>query len=174
MLLMQLETPIESVETAAKLAKKAKKTVILNPAPAKPLNEALLKHIDIIIPNQTEAYALTGISVNNTQDARNAAHFLHRKGIAIVIITLGHLGAFISENNRGVYIAGHRVAVTDTIAAGNTFCGTFAAALLINKPLHEAVNYANCAAAIAVTRTGAQNAIPTQQEIMNFITDQCG
>lgn len=72
-----------------------------------------------------------------------------------------------------MYIAAHRAAVTDTIAAGDTFCGAFAAALAMNKALHETVNYASCAAAITITRTGAQDAIPTQQEIVNFITDQC-
>lgn len=169
LLLMQLEIPLESIETAAMWAKENNVPVMLNPAPAKSLSDTLLSCIDIITPNQTETETLTGISVENTDDAKRAAAILHQKGIPIVIITLGHQGIFVSHREKDRHIPAHTVSVTDTIAAGDTFCGAMAAALLNGKTLEEAAVYGNSAAAIAVTRRGAQASIPHQEEVMNFI-----
>lgn len=168
-ILMQLETPLSTIETAVKLAKQHNTKVIVNPAPAQKLSDEILQHIDIITPNETEAHFLTGIEVKNTHDAENAANYLHNKGIAIVIITLGSKGAWISVEGQGQLINGYKVNAIDTIAAGDTFNGMLVTALLEDKSLVSAVQYAHAAAAIAVTRAGAQSSVPWRKEIENFI-----
>lgn len=168
-ILMQLETPIATIETAAKLAKENNTQVIVNPAPAQPLSDEILKNIDIITPNETEAESLTGIAVNSENDANLAAQYLHKKGIMTVIITLGHKGAWISVNGLGKLICGYRVNAIDTIAAGDTFNGMLVTALLENKTLCQSVKYAHAAAAIAVTRSGAQQSIPWREEVEQFM-----
>jgi len=168
-ILMQLEIPIETIAAAVKLAKAHHTLVIVNPAPATSLTDEILKNIDIITPNETEAESLTGIKVSREQDANLAAQYLHKKGIMTVIITLGNKGAWISVNGLGKLIPGYKVKVVDTTAAGDTFNGMLITALLENKTLTQAVNYAHAAAAIAVTRAGAQSSIPWRDEIEQFI-----
>ncbi|WKS81175.1 ribokinase [Edwardsiella tarda] len=168
-LLMQLESPIETVLAAAKLARTHKTKVILNPAPARELPEALLHHIDVITPNETEAECLTGIQVHDDESARQAAAVLHGKGIATVMITLGSRGVWVSQDGLGGIIPGFRVEAIDTIAAGDTFNGALLTALLEGNPLSDAVRFAHAAAAIAVTREGAQPSVPWRREIDAFL-----
>ena len=163
--LMQLETPIDTVEHAAKIAHGYGKTVILNPAPACRLPEGLLKNVDIIIPNETEAGLLAGIEVNNSDDARRAADIISGLGVNIVIITLGSHGALIKEGDRYEIVAARRVKAVDTTAAGDTFCGAFAVALSEGKCVREAVDFATRCAAVTVTRPGAQLSIPRRAEV---------
>ena len=155
-LLMQLESPLESVMAAAKIAHQNKTIVALNPAPARELPDELLALVDIITPNETEAEKLTGIRVENDEDAAKAAQVLHEKGIRTVLITLGSRGVWASVNGEGQRVPGFRVQAVDTIAAGDTFNGALITALLEEKPLPEAIRFAHAAAAIAVTRKGAQ------------------
>lgn len=168
-LLLQLETPLESVLAAARLAHQHDILTVLNPAPAQPLSDELLSLIDIITPNETEAEALTGISVQTDKDAEQAAHGLHKKGIDIVIITLGSRGVWLSVKGQGQLIAGYEVIVTDTIAAGDTFNGAFLCRYLETADWHQAVDFAQAAAAIAVSRQGAQTSIPWREEIIDFL-----
>ncbi|GAB4592861.1 MULTISPECIES: ribokinase [Edwardsiella] len=168
-LLMQLESPIETVLAAAKLARAHNTKVILNPAPARELPEALLHHIDVITPNETEAECLTGIQVHDDESARQAAAVLHGKGIATVMITLGSRGVWVSQEGLGSIIPGFRVEAIDTIAAGDTFNGALLTALLEGNPLSDAVRFAHAAAAIAVTREGAQPSVPWRREIDAFL-----
>lgn len=168
-ILMQLETPLSTIEVAAKLAKSNRTRVIMNPAPAQPLSDDLLKCIDIITPNETEAECLTGIKVKTERDADQAAQFLHEKGIPVVIITLGNKGAWVSNQGFGKLIKGYRVRAVDTIAAGDTFNGMLVTALLEDKSLDESVKYAHAAAAIAVTRHGAQSSVPLRKEVEQFL-----
>lgn len=171
-LLMQLESPLDSVLAAATLARQHQTRVILNPAPATKLSDDLLALIDIITPNETEAEILTGIAVNNDADAARAAAALHEKGIATVLITLGRRGVWLSENGKGQRIAGFEVNAVDTIAAGDTFNGAFITARLEGKAMHDAVRFAHAAAAIAVTRSGAQPSVPWRAEIDDFLQQQ--
>lgn len=172
-LLMQLESPIETVQMAAEIAKKNNTKVILNPAPAQSLPDSLLALIDIITPNETEAEHLTGITVNDDNGAQAAAQALHRKGISKVMITLGARGVWYSEKGaQGKIIAGFRVKAVDTIAAGDTFNGAYVTALLEGKADEEAIVFAHAAAAIAVTRPGAQPSVPWRNEIDQFLTQQ--
>lgn len=171
-LLMQLESPLETVIAAAKLAKQHQTQVILNPAPACELPEELLAMIDMITPNETEAQRLTGIAVNNDADAERAANILHDKGIGCVIITLGSRGVWLSENGKGKLVPGFKVKAVDTIAAGDTFNGALVTALLEGKVMSDAVRFAHAAAAIAVTRPGAQPSVPWREEIDAFLQQQ--
>ncbi len=171
-LLMQLESPLETVIAAARLAKQHQTQVILNPAPARELPDELLGMIDMITPNETEAQRLTGIAVDNETDAARAAQALHDKGIATVIITLGSRGVWLSENGNGKRVPGFKVQAVDTIAAGDTFNGALVTALLEGKIMADAVRFAHAAAAIAVTRPGAQPSVPWREEIDAFLQQQ--
>lgn len=171
-LLMQLESPLDTVIAAAKIAKENDTQVILNPAPACELPDELLSRVDIITPNETEAEKLTGINVDNNEDAARAAKALHDKGIATVIITLGSKGVWLSQNGEGKLVAGFRVKAVDTIAAGDTFNGALVTALLEGKQIDSAVRFAHAAAAIAVTRPGAQPSVPWRKEIDDFLAQQ--
>ncbi|MDN3612490.1 ribokinase [Vibrio ostreicida] len=168
-LLMQLETPICGIEKAAMVAKAADTQVILNPAPARVLSDQLLACIDIITPNETEIEVLTGIAVNDDFSAQKAADVLHAKGVGTVLITLGSRGAWLSESGKGERISGFNVEVTDTTAAGDTFNGALITGVLEDLPLKSAIKFAHAAAAISVTRFGAQTSIPTRHEVEAFL-----
>lgn len=170
-LLMQLETPLDGIVKAAQVAKEARTNVILNPAPARELPDALLSCVDVITPNETEAEVLTGITVTDDASAQLAADALHLKGIEIVMITLGAKGVWLSQNGRGTLIPGFRVQATDTTAAGDTFNGALVTGLLEEMPLESAIKFAHAAAAISVTRFGAQTSIPNREEVDAFLAD---
>ncbi|UGA51026.1 MULTISPECIES: ribokinase [Dickeya] len=171
-LLMQLESPLETVTAAARLAHDNGTKVILNPAPACSLPDELLSLVDMITPNETEAQILTGVTVETEDDAQRAAQVLHDKGIATVLITLGSRGVWLSEQGKGQRIPGFRVTAVDTIAAGDTFNGALVTALLESRPMDAAVKFAHAAAAIAVTRYGAQPSVPWREEIDAFLNAQ--
>ncbi|MBD9066303.1 MAG: ribokinase, partial [Enterobacter cloacae] len=171
-LLMQLESPVESVLAAADIAHQNHTTVVLNPAPARVLSDELLARVDIITPNETEAEKLTGIRVENDDDAARAAKALHDKGIGTVIITLGSRGVWASVNGEGRRVPGFKVKAIDTIAAGDTFNGALVTALLEGKGMDDALRFAHAAAAIAVTRKGAQPSVPWRKEIDEFLSQQ--
>ncbi|MGR5557691.1 ribokinase [Vibrio fortis] len=176
-LLTQLETPIEGIEYAVKMAKESGTKVILNPAPARPLTNELLACVDVITPNETEAEVLTGVTVSDDASAHQAALALHDKGIKTVMITLGAKGVWLShsgESNQGELIPGFRVEATDTTAAGDTFNGALVTGLLEEMPLEKAIKFAHAAAAISVTRFGAQTSIPSRQETDAFLAEQLG
>jgi ribokinase len=167
-LLMQLETPLESVEAAARIAREAGTTVLLNPAPAREVPAALLHHVSILTPNRGEAEHLTGVAVSDTRSAVEAARRLRARGVGAVIVTLGSDGA-VSVTEQGTEaVAGHPVAAVDTTGAGDVFNGCLAAALCERRPLHEALAFANAAAALSVTRPGAQPSAPTREEVDAF------
>jgi len=171
-LLMQLESPLDSVLAAAKIARQHQTRVVLNPAPATSLSDELLARVDMITPNETEAEILTGVHIASDEDAARAASVLHEKGIASVLITLGSRGVWLSENGNGQRIAGFKVKAVDTIAAGDTFNGALITALLEDRPMDQAVRFAHAAAAIAVTRPGAQPSVPSRDEIDSFLLQQ--
>lgn len=171
-LLMQLESPVESVLAAAEIAHQNHTTVVLNPAPARVLSDELLALVDIITPNETEAEKLTGVRVENDDDAARAAKVLHDKGIGTVIITLGSRGVWACVNGEGRRVPGFKVKAIDTIAAGDTFNGALVTALLEGKRMDDAIRFAHAAAAIAVTRKGAQPSVPWRKEIDEFLSQQ--
>ncbi|NRA52771.1 MAG: ribokinase [Gammaproteobacteria bacterium] len=168
-LLMQLETPIATIEAAAKIAHQAGTQVVLNPAPAQQLSDQLLALVDMITPNETEAQILTGIKVVDMDSAQTAANVLHDKGINLVLITLGSEGVWLSQAGVGQQVKGFSVTATDTTAAGDTFNGALLVALQNDKSLDDAIVFAHAAAAISVTRKGAQTSIPQQDEVIRFL-----
>ena len=163
--LMQLETPIETVEHAALMAKQMGKKVILNPAPAQVLPESLLRCLYMLIANETEAEYISGTQITDMDSVARAADIICRKGVENVVITLGSKGAFVKE--RGVYhqVQGLKVKAVDATAAGDTFCGAVCVALSEGKSVADAVEFANRAAAVTVTRMGAQSSLPYRNEV---------
>jgi ribokinase len=168
-LLMQLESPVETIKKAAGIAAQAGVKVILNPAPACPLDDSLLSSISIITPNESEAEILTGIAVNDIKDARVAASKLLEKGLDTVIITLGSKGALFQNSERSEIIAGFKVNAIDTTAAGDVFNGSLAVAIGEGMAMDSAVKFANAAAALSVTKLGAQPSAPFRDEIEKFL-----
>jgi ribokinase len=166
---MQLETPLATVQAAAEFAVKAGAKVILNPAPARPLPAKLLKRISILTPNETEAELLTGIKVTDTASAAKAAAKLRTRGVETVIITLGARGAFIAEAGGNQLVPGFKVKAVDTTAAGDIFNGSLAVALAEGKALPAAIRFANAAAALSVTKLGAQPSAPLRRDIEKFL-----
>jgi len=164
-ILLQLEIPIETVEYAAQIASRNNIKVILNPAPAQKLSNSILKKIHILTPNETETEILTGVKVMNANTAEKAAKILNKKGVEIVIITMGASGAFIHTDSLSELIPAPEVKAVDTTAAGDTFNGALAVAVSEGFSIREAVQFANKAASIAVTRLGAQASTPYRSEV---------
>jgi ribokinase len=166
---MQLESPLETVQAAADLASEKGILVILNPAPAQALPEKLLKKISILTPNETEAQLLTGVKVTGEASCARAADILLKRGVKTVIITLGAQGAFVATAKSKTLVPGFKATPVDTTAAGDTFNGALAVALAEGRDTLEAVRFANAAGAVAVTRMGAQPSAPTRKEIEKLL-----
>ena len=139
---------------------------ILNPAPA-PLSDIsdILPLVDILCPNKNEAEALTGIKILNLQDAKRAGNILRDRGVKDIILTLGKSGAFVVTKDKEELVPSPAVVVTDTTGAGDAFIGALALSLALEKPLYDAVRFANAAAAISVTKVGTQAGLPTSNEV---------
>jgi ribokinase len=165
-ILMQLEIPIDTVLFVARYAAAHGVRVILNPAPAGELPPELLKHLDMITPNKTEAEMLSGIKVTNIENAKKAARAIHEKGVKNVVVTMGPLGAIIYSDGKIQVVPAQKTEAIDSTAAGDVFNGALAVALSEGKPLTDAVRFACDAAAISVTRMGAQSSIPYRNELI--------
>ena len=162
-LLMQLETPIGTVVTAAKWAHAKGVPVILNPAPAAKLPNELYKCLEWITPNETEAELMTGVKVTDAKSAQKAVEVLLKRGVKHVAITMGSKGVYCG-NCRRLYPA-KKVRAIDCVAAGDTFNGAFVVALAEGRCCKDAIAFAQKAAAISVTRPGAQSSVPFRKEI---------
>ena len=173
LVVMPLETPMDTIVTAAELARTVGARVLLNPAPAQHLAPELLKNIDVLIPNEHEAAFMAGIEIRSPRDARQAAAYLLRSGPGSVIVTLGSQGALIAETAQPeptyTQIAAFSVRSVDTTAAGDGFVGALAVALGEGQALPAAARFASAAAAISVTRIGAQPSLPTRDEVEEFL-----
>ncbi len=158
--LFQLEIPMETVVFGAKLAKEKKAMVILDPAPVKKLPEELYNYIDIIKPNELEALELTEES-----SVENAAQWLLNKGVKTVVITLGDKGALLYTEQGSKKYPAKKVEVVDTTAAGDSFSGALATALVQGEDIDKAIEFAIRVSAITVTRIGAQSSLPTLEQL---------
>lgn len=171
--LFQLEIPMFTViDTMKKLKAEGNKTIILDPAPAGKLSEDIFKYIDYITPNETEIEALTGKSVEDEKDLKQAAQILIDKGVKNVIAKLGSKGAAVINKVEYKKIPGFKVNPVDTTAAGDSFNAGFAFALAEGKELEECIKFGNAVGAISTTALGAQEAMPSYESVMNFITNK--
>ncbi|CAG7652030.1 ribokinase [Paenibacillus allorhizosphaerae] len=163
--MLQLEIPMETVYEAVRMLK-GKVPIFLNPAPAVPIDDEILRGVDYFTPNEIECRMYTNIEIRSTEDAFHALHILRGKGIQYPLITLGEKGIAYYNGTENVYKEALKVKAIDTTAAGDTFSGTLAAMIVTGKSMDEAVDLAQRASAIAVTRLGAQEAIPGIEEIV--------
>jgi len=171
-LLVQLESPIETIRKAIEIAHKKGVTVILNPAPVRPLEQDLLKEIDIITPNKVEAEMLTGIKVTDEASLHAIVKKFFGYGIKNILITLGSKGIFAGYSNTLELIPAFKVCSIDSTGAGDVFSGSLAAFLSEGMSIEKAVKMANVSASLSVTSLGAQNSAPHRTEIENFIVAQ--
>jgi ribokinase len=166
--LLQLEVPLDTVAYTAELAARAGVRVILDPAPAAPLEDSLLRNIAVPTPNEPEAEQLTGIAVRDEASAHAAAGGLLDRGVGQVLITLGAKGAFWADRHQSRHFPPAKVEAVDSTAAGDAFNGGLAVALAECRPMDEAVRQASLAGALAATRLGAQPSLPTRSELAAF------
>lgn len=168
-LLLQLEIPLSTVEYAARLAHAHGVQVILDPAPAQSLPASLLAAVDVLTPNETEAALLCGLAPGQTAAPETLAQRLRASVAGPVLLTLGAAGVLVADACGTRHVPAVPVTAVDATAAGDTFNGALAVALAEGKALDEAVGWANHAAALAVTRLGAQAAVPTRAEVDAFV-----
>ncbi len=169
-----LEIPLEAVVTAARIASDKGAMVILNPAPAQVLAPELLRLIDVLVPNEHEIAVMTSVKIQSNEDLHRAAEKLHTQGLRQLLITLGSQGSFYSSNEdeENLYVPAHQVQPVDTTAAGDCFIGALTVGLCEGRPMHLAVEFASAAAAISVTRFGAQPSLPKRSEVEDFIRER--
>ncbi len=169
-LLLQLEVPQVVSQHAAMIAKRAGAKVILNPAPASPLDSAFYHVADAIIPNEQETLALTGVLPADDDSLRRAARVLLDSGAHIVILTLGERGAFLATTGEEALIDSFKVDVVDTTGAGDAFCGALVVGLARRESLRAAARFANAAAALSITKLGASPSMPSASDVEKFLS----
>lgn len=169
LVLLQLEIPIQTIEHAVRLAKSYQKKVVLNPAPAAELSDELLQQVDYITPNRSELSLLTGQTIRDNQDLKEAMAALMDRGPKHVITTLGDEGAaFMDHERKLVKIPGYHVSVVDTTGAGDAFNAALAYSIAEGNSLREAVEFAVKVSALKVTKLGAQTGMPYLEEVQRF------
>jgi ribokinase len=167
LLVMPLETPLETIETAVSLANESGATVVLNPAPARSLPAELLASVDVLVPNEPETAQLAALPVNTEAESHDAARELLNLGVGNVVLTLGSRGALVLDGKTENFtlVPAREVQVVDTTAAGDAFVAGLAVGLGEGKPLIEAAQFANAVGALAVTKQGAQPSMPAREEV---------
>jgi ribokinase len=171
-LLLQLEIPLDTVISAAQSAVAAGVNVVLDPAPACELPEALLAATYIITPNQTEAEHLVGFPVENTDAAVRAGEVLLQRGVEIAVITLGAQGAIAVTADGVLFQPSFAVDVVDTVAAGDAFNAGLTSAWVEGQPFSKALRWASAVAALSASKSGAQPSLPTRQAVQKFLAQQ--
>lgn len=171
-LMLQLEVPVELSLAIAREAAAKGKIVVLDPAPAKDIPQELYALVDYITPNETEAQALVGFPVDDVPSARKAARKLLGRGVGCAIIKMGGMGVYYTTGEVSECLPAYTVVAVDTVAAGDAFNGALAVALAEGKNLDETMRWAMAAGALAVTKTGAQDSMPTRDELEEFLASQ--
>jgi ribokinase len=171
-LMLQLEVPTEASLRAAQIAAEGGARVVLNPAPAGPMPDALIAAADIITPNETEAALITGIAVNDAEGLRGAVDGLRRLGSEVVIVTLGSRGVWLAADEGGELVPAFKVDVVDTTAAGDAFCAGLAVGLAEGRSLRDAARFGNGAGGLATTVLGASPSMPRREVLERFLAER--
>ncbi len=172
MVIAQLEVPIETIKYAFKKAKAYGIYTLLNPAPARKLDEELLAMTDLLVPNETELEILSEKSLETEEDIIHAAKELMQKGVKEMIVTLGSSGCLHINKAGSKHYAAERVEAVDTTAAGDSFIGAIAMAFSEGKSFAQAIEFASKVSALTVTRQGAQDSLPTRMEVEEYIKNK--
>ena len=170
--LLQLEANLEATAEAARLGRKHGKTVILNTAPFREIEESLFSFVDYVTPNETEASYYSGVQVTDESSARLAAEVFLAKGVKNVVITLGKAGAYVKAGDTDMVVPAYRVQAADTTGAGDAFNGGFAVALSEGKSVEDAVRFASAVAGLSVTKQGASAAMPHLEDVLRLMEEQ--
>jgi ribokinase len=166
---VQLETPMNTVQEGLLLARKNGSFTILNPAPAAPLSPGISSLVDFLVPNEWEAQSLSGIKMKGKKDLPRIAQKLLDRGVKNVVITLGAHGLYFKNRDEEIWMDAFRVKAVDTTAAGDAFMGALACGLAVQKSIGQALKMANAAGALATTRLGAQPSLPNRLELKRFL-----
>lgn len=165
---VQLETPLDTIKYALKKAKELGKYTILNPAPAVVLEDELIENVDLLTPNETELEIISGVEINCEEDIQLAAKKMIQKGVKELIVTLGSKGSLYINKEKSMFKKAYKVEAIDTTAAGDSYTGALSVAVANNKNIEEAMDFASKVGALSVMKEGAQSSLPTLKDVENF------
>ena len=173
-LMLQCEIPPAVSLRAARIANEMGVRVVWDPAPADAFPHEAYALVDVLTPNQSEAALLTGIDIADAASAEMAARVLLQRGVRAAVVKMGEAGAFYLSDDHSGYVQPFEVEAVDTVAAGDAFGSAMTCALAEDRPLSEGVRYGAAAGALAVTRPGAQDAMPTRAEVETLLSGLSG
>lgn len=165
---LQLETPLNTIKYALNKAKELNKYTILNPAPAVKLDDEIIKNVDLLTPNETELEIISGVSIETEEDIQKAAQIMIEKGVKELIVTLGSKGSLYINKEKSMFKKAYKVEAVDTTAAGDSYTGALAVALSQDKNIEDAMDFASKVGAFSVLKEGAQSSLPTLEDVKNF------
>lgn len=165
---LQLETPLNTIKYALNKAKELNKYTILNPAPAVKLDDEIIKNVDLLTPNETELEIISGVSIETEEDIQKAAQIMIEKGVKELIVTLGSKGSLYINKEKSMFKKAYKVEAVDTTAAGDSYTGALAVALSQGKNIEDAMDFASKVGALSVLKEGAQSSLPTLEDVKNF------
>ena len=165
---LQLETPLNTIKYALNKAKELNKYTILNPAPAVKLDYEIIKNVDLLTPNETELEIISGVSIETEEDIQKAAQIMIEKGVKELIVTLGSKGSLYINKEKSMFKKAYKVEAVDTTAAGDSYTGALAVALSQDKNIEDAMDFASKVGALSVLKEGAQSSLPTLEDVKNF------
>ena len=165
---LQLETPIDTIKYALSKSKELGKYTILNPAPAVKLEDDIICNVDLLTPNETELEILSGVEIKNEYDIQKAAQMMIDKGVKELIVTLGSKGSLYINKETSMFKKAYKVEAIDTTAAGDSYTGALAVAFANGKNIEDAMDFASKVGALSVQKEGAQSSLPTLEDVENF------
>ena len=165
---LQLETPLNTIKYALNKAKELNKYTILNPAPAVKLDDEIIKNVDLLTPNETELEIISGVSIETEEDIQKAAQIMIEKGVKELIVTLGSKGSLYINKEKSMFKKAYKVEAVDTTAAGDSYTGALAVALSQDKNIEDAMDFASKVGALSVLKEGSQSSLPTLEDVKNF------
>ncbi|MEG2353670.1 MAG: ribokinase [Clostridium sp.] len=165
---LQLETPLDTIKYALKKSKELCKYTILNPAPAVKLEDDVIANVDLLTPNETELEILSGVEIKCQEDIEKAANLMIQKGVKELIVTLGSKGSLYINKDVSLFKKAYKVKAIDTTAAGDSYTGALAVALANDKSIEEAMDFASKVGALTVMKEGAQSSLPSLEDVLNF------